>query len=100
MPHPRMPAPLAKPCLLLLAKGYWHSAVISLLLKRNATELRKIAVRTPPVVTAAVIDPYIHDEMALSLGCCRLVGLGQYETDHGNLRANRSHRHLPQLEGL
>ncbi len=73
---------------------------ISLFAKWDAADLRKIAVRTSPVVPAANINPYIHHEMVLSLGCGRLVRLGLYETDHCNLRANLSHRQLPQLEGL
>src|ERR1700731_2125341 len=68
----------------------------SLVLRRNTLDLRKIAVRASPVVPVAAIDPYVHDEIDLSLRHGRLlVRLGLDETDHGDIGANPTYRELP-----
>ena len=72
---------------------------LNLLFNRNAPDLRIIAVRASPFVPTAAIDPYVHHEMIVSLGCGRLlVSLGLDETDYRDIRANLSHRELPHLE--
>jgi len=50
---------------------------------RNAPDLRNISVGASPVITRAAVDPYIHNELFVSLSSCGFfVGFGLDKTDN------------------